>query len=711
MRDNQPDIERIPDSDHEALAQAVQTACQSDDQMRSLVALDWEQNLRFLDGDMYLTVTQNGTSGSVQSLPRPRLQDGYYPRPVTNRLLSRVRTLTSSYLTPLPMGSVRARTNSTEHREKARIADRVREALWELGNEDIVYAHLVMYFIACGIAWKKDYFDTSIEAKLWLPNVNEGKVEIEGEPLLDSQGMPIEDESGEDETYFAIRSKCVSPFEMMTDTQAETVWDVRWLAERSVESIDYVRSAYDPAHVPDETEKFYTGKHEKVQPGPRSLEGPLATLHRLRTSGYRYGQIGTSEGVDMTRSVVLTRYWQIPTEKHPNGRHIITAGDVTLYAGPSPFMPRFWHPYTPFVQFPLPGRTIPVSIMTQARPIQQRVNSINIFQMLYRKSCLGPKMLLPKGSGIPRDHITGRPGQIIEIATGAAFQPQFLYPPIGVLGETQKELEQCVMELDELFGARKIQSGETPRGVPSYSGLAFLNEQAEDEHALSRLLFRKSFEMSETKKLQLVAMGLTANIPRFTEMVREKLAATSEAELSTFVGSDLQDNVDVRVEKGETAPQSKVLLQEVVFKLIELGLLQGALQDPRMRELVFDLFGVSEYANVDSADVIKAEAENALLLRGDPRRTISPVDNHDIHIRVHYESMKTMRAQELPEEIRSLVLQHIGEHMQMQQGLMMQQPGQALGQQVQADAQLGGTVPGPQGVQTPLALAGGPRAA
>lgn len=73
--------------------------------------------------------------------------------------------------------------------------------------------------------------------------------------------------------------------------------------------------------------------------------------------------------------------------------------------------------------------------------------------------------------------------------------------------------------------------------------------------------------------------------------------------------------------------------------------------------------------------------------------------------------MKTMRAQELPEEIRSLVLQHIGEHMQMQQGLMMQQPGQALGQQVQADAQLGGTVPGPQGVQTPLALAGGPRAA
>ena len=160
------------------------------------------------------------------------------------------------------------------------------------------------------------------------------------------------------------------------------------------------------------------------------------------------------------------------------------------------------------------------------------------------------------------------------------------------------------MSIDLLAGSDSLWM-ETPRGVPSYSGLAFLNEQAEDEHALSRLLFRKSFEMSETRKLQLVAMGLMKNLPRFTELVREKLAVTSESELTTFVGADLQDNVDVRVEKGETAPQSKVLLQEVVFKLIELGLLQGALQDPRMRELVFDLFGVSEYANVDSADVIE----------------------------------------------------------------------------------------------------------
>lgn len=686
------DLDKISDRDREDLAGHVEDLYLADRSARRPFEAVWAENLAFLAGDHYVQLDPR--SWSVNRVPPLTGRLGYVPRPKTNYVLKIFRALVANILKTEPRVMVRPRGTDDKNKMAARMAEKAVDALDELLCWDEQEIELATWMYACGCGFRKDYIDTTEAAKLMVPRPAHLTMP-DGQPLLDEEGEPEEVTPSPSTVEYVLGREILSPFQMGADPLAVRPDQARWWMEFSVHPLSWVREMFD------RDEPGYTGLARDVE--GESFRASPGLLFWTQLKG-----LVTTQLDRVSELTVVKEFYQAPSRKHPFGRCLVVASGKLLYSGPSPYMPKFWHPYTMFPCFPMPGRFWPLSVLEFLTNPQRRLNSIDAMQMFNRNTMAMPRWFVPKGSGIPRDGIVGVPGQVVEYnATGGS--------PVAADGrglppDVVQERQQTIADMEAVGGTQDILGGDRPKGVPSYSALAFLQENASDVHKVTLNFWKKGLERSNTKALQIVAMYYTADHPELTVLLRDKLTQVSTLELQSFTGSDLMDNCDVYIEAGTNIPRSRTLYQQTILEFLKMGFLQQAMADPEKMTQLFDLFGLADFTGHNGEDVRKMQLENSIFttmkqediqVQRDPMTQqpmvdpttgqpmvatpvtslFLPEEDHTIHIPGHLRLLKDPKSIEKGPLYVAAVRAHLAQHQQVYMQQMMQQQAMQAGPQ------------------------------
>ncbi len=686
------DLTVIGNEDLDQLATTIENYYKQDSTTKQQLSYHWEANQLFIDNKQWLVLNTSAATGGLWSRLEVSRANEYIPRPTTNYLFDAYQTLKSYLIKTKPRSAVFPNTELYQDKMSAKIAELCLEANWsrlhEQQNFEYAAAGLVMY----GTIFKKDYWDTTeavmskVPRMIQVPQMDPmtgavtGTQEVQetdpttGDPLYDE--MPLGD----------VNSKVVDPFCIALDPLANDLHQIRWIMEYAIQPLSWIREVYgkDPAQFPG-----YTGRVEEVKEETQ-LQGSLKRFYQLKqSSGVKQALAGTSTSGStdehIVNSAVVKEYYERPSREHPNGRMVVVANGICLYAGDSPYVgPELgdWHPYSECRWEIVPARFWGKSPLDQVRDIQKQINSIDSVIILNRKTMAIPQKLIPMSSGIPHGQWTGRPGQEIYYRDSGGNPPGVI-PASGVDPSVFQERAQRVEDLKNITGAIDILKGDRPDGITAASALEMLYEVGMGK--LFPILDRwKAFvESSQKKQLRIISKFYKEPRPDFIRLLQQKNKELSSESINKFIGADLYDNCNVVVEAGSNVTKLQAARKQELREAAQMGVLN--LADPRNRQQYLEDMGIKGYDTDIGPDQKRQEWENSLLdnLQNTPDKVpiVFDWDNHQVHLQIIETRMKEPSWQELPFEIQQAYMQHRMEHETklQEQAMMMQMQAASLG--------------------------------
>ncbi len=698
------DLTQVSNEDIDQLAAKVEGFYKADSSVKTQLAWHWERNHLMLDGKQWIVYDGNRDTGGIWKQLNVSKQNEYIPRPVTNYIYDIYQTLKAYLVKNKPRSTVYPNTQTNRDKSAAKISNLILECNWERLKETQNYEYAAACVITYGTVFKKSYWDTSTLQTVKVPRMQQvprmdpmsgqmvGMEEIQAVDPLTGEAQFDELPLGD------VNTEVVEPYRIALDPLATDLHKARWIMEYSIQPLERIKELYG------KNEPGYTGKVAELQP-EKALSGSMGRFFQLKnSSGVRNGNTLSSDqgGADniLENSAVLKEYYEEPSVRHPNGRHVVVANGITLYAGDSPCPgdeQGDWHPYSECRWEVVPGRFWGKSPLDEAVEVQKQINSIDSVIVLTRKTMAIPQKLIPMSSGITPGSWTGRPGQEVfyrDSGTGAI--PNTI-PPQGVDQQVFQERAQRLEDLKQITGAIDILKGDRPPGVTAASALNLLYEVGTGK--LYPVLDRwKCFVESDQKKqLKLVAYKYKEPRPKFIQQLKAKNRDLSEQMIDQFIGSDLKDNCNVIVEAGSNIPKLQAAKQAMLMEAAQAGTLN--LELPANRLEFNKQLGIIGFDSDVGPDIKRAEWENDLLddLPNSPDNmaVVLDVDVHELHIEIHSRRMKEPSFIALPVQVQQAYMQHILEHEQKIAEKMQQQQMEAatMGQPIMPEAPAGAPMP------------------
>ncbi len=712
------DLSEIKNKEHEKLASNIETYYTQDLSDKLLRAYTWDESIRFFDGDQH--IEYNLTTNKFQQVTVNR-NNNFIPRPITNLILPIVRTVTSQLTKRKPQAKVRANSKDPRDLAAGKVGDMVLDVKHEELREDEKNMEKAYWGTICGTVFKKIFWNDASAKVLRIPRMEKVPQEIMDEagspvPQVDEAGQPVTDELGtplnqtEDVEQQAVGedgepssdefnvgdvdTAIVPPYNIAFSQSARSPLEFGWIMEYSVQKIDWVQRMYDKEG------KGYTGEAKNIK-AEKDLSTILQLEYRLRTLvGRRSGGLystGAGGYIDIENSTVLKEYYSAPTTKHPKGRMVIVASGKTLFSDDNPYYdPRYadsWNPYVEWRFELVPGRAWGKGLVEELVPLNRRVNAIDSIVVLNRKTMAIGQWLIPEGSGVPNGYINGRPGLNIP------------YRPVGANGakpekidgtplpqQVYQEREQTVVDMKRIGMTQDVLEGTNPQGVKTAYQLEQLLENALAQMGGVFQRWEKSYEREEIKKLLLISKRYKEPREEFGRKLKAINKGITDIELDMFMGADLRDNVDVRVEANSSIPRSKAGENAVIRELVQ-GKVLDVVANPANKREFMDKMGIKGFDLQSSPDLQRAQWENSIIENGRmedlivkpeepmvdpatgepvidpntgqpaqiPPSTVLELDDHEAHIIVHAARMKDPN---ISPEVRDKYLGHTEEHLQ-----------------------------------------------
>lgn len=718
---NNLDISDIATDDLDQLAQRIVSFYTQDSATKAQLSYHWERNQLMLDGRQWITYDGAAATGGQWRDLKVDKDNEYLPRPVTNYMFDMYQTLKSYLIKSKPRSKVYPNTQNHKDKMAAEIGNLILEGNWVRLKEQFNYETAAAALVTYGTVFKKSYWDTSSANLVKVPKMIM-------KPITDPQTGQQVGETEEQETdpitgdelfeelpIGDVNTYVLEPFRMTLDPLAMHLHEARWLMETSIQSLDWIVETYQ------KEAPGYTGLADTVQE-ETDLNSSLRRWYNLRNQsgtremGLTSSSTGNSSGSSdamIDNAAVVKEYYERPSAQYPKGRMVVIANDICVYSGPSPYTgPELgdWHPYSECRWEIVPGRFWGKAPLDAASELQKRINSIDAIVVLNRKTMAIPQWAIPISNGMSPGTTNGRPG------AEYFFRPDSGGPPIKIPGtpldqSVLQERAQTVSDMQSISGAIDILKGQTPQGVNAASALQLLYEVGTGK--LFPILDRWKLFVEEDQKKQLRLIGTKYKEPRpdFIRMLKSRNTDLVETDLNQFIGSDLYDNYNVIVEAGSNIPKLQAAKQSMLMQLAQMGMLN--LQNPENRVQFQQDMGIMGYDSDIEPDRKRANWENDLLdnMQNSPntKPVVLVIDNHQLHLEVHQNRMKSPTFMSLPFEIQQAYMQHTQEHEQMQaqamQAQMLQQqamapsgPSQAA-PKGQASQPTGGNASSPAGVQ------------
>jgi len=367
----------------------------------------------------------------------------------------------------------------------------------------------------------------------------------------------------------------------------------------------------------------------------------------------------------LENAAVVKEYYERPSRRHPKGRLVVVANGIPLYAGDSPYSgPELgdWHPFSEARWETVPGRFWGKSPLDDTTEINKHINSIDAAIILVRKTMAIPQKLIPKDSGVKAGEWTGRPGQeIFYRATGGA--PSTI-EPTGVDAQVFQERAQKLEDMKNISGAIDILKGDRPPGVTAASALEMLYEVGTGKLKPGLDRWKLLIESSQKKQLKLIARKYREPRPEFIRMLHMKNKDIPAESIDKFIGADLYDNCNVKIEAGSNIPKLQSAEKAMLMQLAQIGTLD--LQSPENKLEFNRRMGVVGFDANQGADVKRAEWENDLLddvgNSTDNQPVVLADEDHAIHLAIHGQREKEPSFLTLAPEVQQAYMAHKQEH-------------------------------------------------
>ena len=607
-------------------------------------AVRWIENVLFSSGrhyveDVLLHRISNSSQDSVGDLSV--IQNNFVnqlPKP-TNDLLGRYIESNISLLTEnRPIPRVTSKSDRAEDIEAAELSQFLLEYTWEALSLPQKHREIARILLHTGICWLEVCYDPAAPKLVRSPKQEKSSASVVpsvGGPSVPTpveRMNPVRDEQGniiyEDKMeYGDIVANIVTPFEMhMPTTHFWNGEDMGWIMREQFISIEAIKDKYGslPRNKGGFSKKngWYLDRledisSEAVENFPmwwwervsELVEGPGPSLY-----------IGSPDNWD--GYTTLRIFDRKPNPQWPKGRTIISAGDVVLYDSPKEVgaraydsrWPDRWHPYVRFRWEGQMGSVYGRSLLSKLLPKIKRVNSIDANAIMYRRTAPYNVWTAPKGAHMIENMWTGIHAQIYEYDSKQTLthKPEPVFPPpfpAALLEERQIN----IAEMEAIAGTEQILRGERPVGVNSAAMIDILRKQA--------LASRSPILQEWDEGLQLEgAYILQENIKhtkhdshiaeRIRILAREKY---SELTIAEFSGSDLSDNVQVRVDTAQMAFVSQEAREAKMLQTLQYIGNLSQVDDPALRQAILDELGIKREIQPSGADAQRARKMISLI--------------------------------------------------------------------------------------------------
>lgn len=431
---------------------------------------------------------------------------------------------------------------------------------------------------------------------------------------------------------------------------------------------------------------------------------PTATSEAIMDTGFMH-LIGADD--PPLESVEIIECWIKPGQcaKFPTGAMITVVGEkLAQYVEGWPYL----HGKYPFamIRHIDTGGFYGDSIVTDLISPQREYNRTR-GQIIESKNRMSkPQLLAPKGSVNPSS-ITTEPGQVILYRAG--FNPPQPLPLQNLPNYVLDELERIKADMDDISGQHDVSRGGVPPGVTAATAISYLQEQDDTMLSLTMRNVERAVEKVAHLTLNYVVQYWDAQ-----RMVKVT-GADGSFDVVAFMGADLNQNTDIRIERDSALPTSRAAKQAFLMDLMKMGFI-----DPNRGLELMEVGGLNKLYDQMNLDKRHAQRENIRLQQMDemqagmfmenvsfykaqaerdpegmprnpetgeplpeppmpPNTTVNTWDNHMVHIQAHNDFRKTQSFEVLPDPIKAVFEAHVKQHEMVVQQQMMMQAGLAQG--------------------------------
>lgn len=401
----------------------------------------------------------------------------------------------------------------------------------------------------------------------------------------------------------------------------------------------------------------------------------------------RNSVVSQFKSTKIEKAEIVIEYMELPNRRHPQGLHIIMAGDRLLHYGDFIFRVgtdgKFGFPLVMQVCIETPGRFWPVSIVERLIPIQRSFNALkNKKKEILNRKAIGNWAVEDDGNVDVEDlEQEGMyPGKF-HIYPRGGKPPQEIVNR-STITDFDVEEQRLLDEFTTISGVSPFASQSLPP-TGSNSGATLEKIKESDDTRIGLTASNINIAAVESYKIDLRMYRQFAKTPRLLRHVGKNNAV----QIIEWQSSDLTSD-DIIIEKEDELSQTPAQRRQMVLDLLQYKLFSND-TDPKVRNKVINQLQLGDWENVDDIEdshVNRALRENMLIKQGKPI-TVKPYDMHDIHIQEHNRWRLDVDFEEFEStqpELAQMFNQHVADHealaQQKVQQLMAMQQGQQLQQ-------------------------------
>lgn len=623
---------------------------------RTFIERQWYINMAFFYGKQYVAYRRtssvvNSNSALLWIPPAP----SWRVRAIINKVRPTIRTEIAQLTNNKPNATVVPASAEERDMYAAMAAEQIWENLSTTKKFGAVIEHGVWWNQVCGNGFIKQWWD-----------FNAGKTVVPG-----ADGKKMGEMQFCHETPFHI---------FVPDLLQQEIEEQPYLIHAQMKPIEYVKLRYQDALKNKDVKTQETTGREIFEAAFMNLMGSPSTQKQ--------------------HMVLLLECYVKPGvhQLFPDGGFYTILGDTVIQNMVGMPFSHGEYPFSKLDHIPS-GKFYSTSSIEDLIPLQKEYNR-KFSQVVENANRMAKLQLMAERGAVDARKMTTEPGQLIEYNPGynkpeAAPSPQLpAYVP--------QLMDRIITDWNDVSGQHEVSHGQVPPGVTAATAISFLQERDETKLSPTFSSLERAIEKTARQSLVLVHDYWTV------EQTVQVTGPEGSFDSMTFKGSDLANNLDIRIEAGSALPTSKAARQAFILDMMKMGFIK-----PEDGLEVLDMGGLAKIYERIQVDRRQAQRENLRMskatpeflakyaeqnqqmidanpfhfgedpvvdemgnpvvdpMTGEPQTqpkqpplivSVNSWDNHEAHVLYHNNYRKSQAFEMLPEETKQLFEAHVQEH-------------------------------------------------
>lgn len=393
----------------------------------------------------------------------------------------------------------------------------------------------------------------------------------------------------------------------------------------------------------------------------------------LAGGGY-HPQFGTDKVQRMEDAALVIEYYEKPCAPHPDGRHIIMAGEYIVHCGVLPFVNgengKRGYPFVQQFCLSAPGSFFGCGVIERLIPLQRDYNAINNRINEHTARMTAGNLIAEQGALVNEEllDIGIAPGTVIEYRAGAT-PPGWMH--VSEIPQTLlARLADMRKQFIDISGVSEMARASTTTGsISSGVALEILREQDDTRLSLTAEHIRSAMKELGQHWLRLLrqfAVGV-----RLTRTAGEDMAHNA---VMCWKRDNLTSD-DIVVDTDNDLSNTPAQRRQLVLELMRAGLFLDPDTGRMTREgraKLMEVFRLGSWESLTGTDELQrnaAQSEHGELLGGVVPR-IGELDDHALHFAEHTRFVLSSEfkrlQQEMPRMARALMMHAQGHRAMME---------------------------------------------